>query len=60
MKDTKPRQLSSVPQAKEERVGVAYMSPGLLMTDNPPIRENRIDEGKQYDAPIAKRGGLPA
>ena len=28
--------------------------------DNPPIRENRIDEGKQYDAPIAKRSGLPA
>lgn len=26
MKDTKPRQLSSVPQAKEERVGVAYRS----------------------------------
>ena len=26
MKDPKPRQLSSVPRAKEERVGVAYMS----------------------------------
>ena len=26
MKDPKPRQLSSVPSAKEERVGVAYMS----------------------------------